>query len=378
AELGQMLADSRGDLGIAPWLVIGPGVALVAMMAGALLIGDAVRDALDPHPAATPRRRHRRRQAAIAPTSSRPTATATAAVLGVRGLEVRYPDGARAVRGVDLHVHRGERVAIVGESGCGKTTIARAVLGLLPPGTATAGSIELDGHDVLAADRRELRALRGPVVGYIAQDPYAACDPLQRVGRHVEEPWRAHGLRPAPGEAARRVGELGLADAQERLRQRPQRWSGGMLQRATTAAAAAHDPRLIIADEPTSALDTQLADGSLTALDQASDALLLISHDLRLVAEHSDRTAVMYAGRIVELGPTRDVTSAPRHPYSQALLAASPAAGGGLPDGLPGAPPALIDEPHGCPFAPRCHHRTEVCASAEPPLFDGVACWNAT
>ncbi len=378
AELGQMLADSRGDLGIAPWLLIGPGVALVATMAAALLIGDSLRDALDPIPPLARRKRGRESRRRRSRTTRGVVASATSpAVVDLRGLHVRYPDGTAAVRGVDLTVADGERVAIVGESGCGKTTVARALLGMLPDGSTITGTVTLDGHDVLNADDGQLRKLRGPVAGYVAQDPFAACDPLQRVARHLDEPWRAHGMRPPPGEAVRRVTALGLANASDRLRQRPHEWSGGMLQRATTAAAAVHDPRLIIADEPTSALDTELADGSLSALTAASDALLLISHDLRLVAEHTDRTAVMYAGRIIELGPTADVTSVPRHPYSRALLAASPVAGGGVPATLPGAPPSLRHDPVGCPFAPRCAHRSDECETTEPTLIDGVACWNA-
>jgi oligopeptide/dipeptide ABC transporter ATP-binding protein len=370
-----MLSDSRGDLAIAPWLVIGPGVSLVATMAAALLIGDALRDILDPHPAqhVVGRRRHRSRRRATA------AAVASDAVpLSINALHVRYPDGTLAVRGVDLEIAAGEHVAIVGESGCGKTTIARAVMAMLPDATWIDGTVTVGGHDLLHAAEAQRRAVRGTVVGYVAQDPYGACDPLQRVRLHVEEPWRAHGQSPPPGDAVSRMDAMGITDAERRLQQRPFRWSGGMLQRATTAAAAVHSPMLMVADEPTSALDTQLADNSLDALDQASDALLLITHDLRLVERHSTRVAVMYAGRVVEAGPTAVVVSAPRHPYSQALLAASPVEGGGPPATLPGTPPSLLAEPVGCPFAPRCPNRVDICAVNEPSLTDGIACWNPT
>jgi oligopeptide/dipeptide ABC transporter ATP-binding protein len=201
---------------------------------------------------------------------------------------------------------------------------------------------------------------------------------MHAVDHHVTEAWRTHRLRPAPGETTRRVCALGVERAATRLTERPHHWSGGMLQRATIAAATAHQPALTIADEPTSALDADLADDVLTALRHASQALLLVSHNLRLVARHSDRIAVMYAGRIVETGPTTELLTRPRHPYTQALLAATAQPDGPPVVALPGTPPTLRGAPQpGCAFAPRCAPATTICHQREPALTAGVACWHS-
>ena len=343
AELGQMLSDSRGDLARCPWLVIGPGVAIVTAVAAVTLISDAFRDASDPRPMRLGRlpRRGRPRGGdggdagdggdggdssdagdggAGAAESAAPKRNAA---LEIRDLHVTYPDGTVAVGGIDLSIAPGECVALVGESGCGKTTLARAVLHLLPEGSRVAGSVDVADIDALNVDRSNIRRLRGRAVGYVAQDPYAACDPLQSVGRHVNEAWRAQRLTPPRRDAARRVEALGVDRADDRLKQRPHQWSGGMLQRATIAAANTLRPNLTIADEPTSALDAALGDGVLKAVRDASRSVLLISHDLRLVGQHSDRIAVMRRGHIVEVGATADVIARPQHPYTEALLAAS-------------------------------------------------------
>ncbi|SDS56103.1 ABC transporter ATP-binding protein [Jiangella sp. DSM 45060] len=298
----------------------------------------------------------------------------TAPVLSVDGLDVTYANGARAVRELSLDLGDGECLALVGESGCGKTTVARALLGLLPRRTRVAGSVRIRGTEVVGASSRRLRRLRGTDVAYVAQDPYAACDPLRTVAHHVEEGWRAKGQRPPDGQVTARLAELGIEDAQHRARLRPHQWSGGMLQRATIAGATVHGPALTVADEATSALDADLSDGVLSALRAASNALLLVSHDLALVAKHADRVAVMYHGRVVETGRTGDVIGAPRHPYTRALLLAAPRPGAGLPRELPGTPPSLADRLPGCSFAPRCAHSGDQCRELLPLLTDGVAC----
>lgn len=311
AELGQMLADSQASLVSSPWLLIGPTTVIAMIVAAAILVSDAVRDVLDPlRPIGKDRRR------------GRPTARPSGGVLALSGLTVTYPDGTEAVLGVDLTVREGECLAIVGESGCGKTTLVRTVLDLLPVGSTVDGEVTVDGVSVLGLGERARRRLRGLVVGYVAQDPYAACDPLRSVRHHVAEAWRNHRTRPADGEVAKRVAALGVDRAASRLRERPHQWSGGMLQRATIAASAVHRPVLTIADEPTSALDTHLADDVLITLRANAGTLLVISHDLRLVARHSDRIAVMSAGRIVEIGPAAEILGSPQHPYTRTLLAA--------------------------------------------------------
>ena len=298
----------------------------------------------------------------------------TSLVLEVSHLSIAY-GSVEAVRGLDFRIDNGECFALVGESGCGKSTVARSILGLLPRGAIATGSIRVCGREVVGASLRELRAMRGQLVGYVAQDPFAACDPLRTVGHHVEEAWRATGQRiPGDDAVSSRLTVLGIDNAAARVRNRPHQWSGGMLQRATIAAATVHGPSLTIADEPTTALDADLAAGVLTALREASSSLLLVSHDLRLVARHADRVAVIYAGRIVEMGPSRRVLEHPRHPYTQALIAASPRPGHGMPIELAGAPPVLTKLSTGCAFASRCRHAMPRCQTTDPALIEDVAC----
>jgi peptide/nickel transport system ATP-binding protein len=247
----------------------------------------------------------------------------TTPLLRIRGLAVRYSSGPAVLDDLDLDVFPGEALALVGESGCGKTTLARAVLGLLPRHATVTGTIEFLGTDLGQASAKSRRALLGRHLGYVAQDPYAACDPIRTVRHHIEEAWRAHGDAAAPDVIAERVSALGIDAAATRLRDRPHQWSGGMLQRASISAATAYDPELVLADEPTSALDAELADGVLRAVRGASRGLLLISHDLRLVESHADRVAVLLGGRIVETGRTRTVTTTPSHAYTRQLLASS-------------------------------------------------------
>ena len=190
----------------------------------------------------------------------------TSPVLQIRGLAVRYGSGPAVLDGLDLDVRPGECLALVGESGCGKTTLARAILGLLPAHATVTGTIEFLGRDISQASAKSRRDLLGLHLGYVAQDPYAACDPIRTVRHHIEEAWRAHGAKVPPGLVEERVSALGIDAAATRLRDRPHQWSGGMLQRASISAATVHDPELVLADEPTSALDAELADGVLRAV----------------------------------------------------------------------------------------------------------------
>jgi len=320
----------------------------------------------------------------VAPLDTYPTHS-SASVLRIEDLHVTYPGGAWAVRGIDLDIRADEMVAIIGESGCGKTTVARAVLGMLGPRVGTSGSITVSGHRVLdhlgerdrpKASERDLRRLRGRGIGYVAQDPYSACNPLHRVRRHVEEAWRAHRMRPHRHEVYDSLERIGIANAPDAAEQYPHEWSGGMLQRATIAAANAHAPPLLVADEPTTALDSAVASTVLSDLRSSGAAVLLISHSLSLVAGHADRVAVCYAGRVVEEGATAEILDAPRHPYTAALLAATPRRGHGLPQPLPGQPPHPSEKAPGCAFASRCREATEECRNTTPQLRDGVACFH--
>lgn len=295
-------------------------------------------------------------------------------VLDCQKLNVWYADGTHAVRGIDFTIDAGECLALVGESGCGKTTIGRAILGLLPTTARITGQIELNGRSLLQLSQDELRQLRGRSIGFVAQNPFAACNPLDRIAQHVEEPWRAHRQRPPQYWVLHALARLGITQAESRMHQYPHQWSGGMLQRATIAAAAAYQPALIIADEPTSALDADHADTTLQALRSTGATLLLISHNIDVVIRHADRVAVCYAGRIVEIGSIATVISNPRHPYTRALLAATPRKMHQIPRPLPGTPPRLNEPITGCAFAPRCVYTQESCNYIDPPLKNGVAC----
>lgn len=247
-------------------------------------------------------------------------------VISFEDVTVTYANGHQAVRGMTFQVEEGECLAIVGESGSGKTTIARSALGLLPIGTKISGSIRLSNTNVIDANAGTLRRLRGLVAGFVAQDPFAACNPLSRVGDHVAEAWRVHGMQPTEGSVTAALESLGIINAKVAARRYPHQWSGGMLQRATIAAANAHQPQLIIADEPTSALDADRADSTIALLRSMGAAVLLVSHDINLVARHADRIAVCYQGCIVEIGKTNDVLNNPRQPYTVDLISATPRA----------------------------------------------------
>ena len=298
--------------------------------------------------------------------------------LEVSGLHVRYPNGAHAVRGVNLVIDAGDTVALVGESGSGKTTIAHAVLGLLPKqtrieGTAYIGSDEVTRVDLLELDHRAWRSMRGRRIGYIAQNPFGSCDPLRSVGHHVASSWTVHGERPPTGAVEASLTSLGISDAARRARLRPHQWSGGMLQRASIAGARALGPELVVADEPTSALDADLARSTLHAIRESAAAALLVTHDLALAEEVADSIYVLYGGEVMEHGRAVDIMTRPRHPYTRSLLAAIPQGRGVLPTPLPGGPPDPRAMRSGCAFAARCPVVRHACAEA-PLLLDGVAC----
>ncbi|GIF66813.1 peptide ABC transporter ATP-binding protein [Asanoa ishikariensis] len=315
----------------------------------------------------------------------------TEPLLRISELTVDFPGGVRAARGVSLDVHAGETLAVVGESGSGKSVTALSVLRLLPEeARVTAGVIEFDGVDLLSCPPRRLNELRGGAIGMVYQDPLTALNPVLPIGRQIEEAIQRHlGLRRRA--ATRRAAELldlvGIPQAARRLRDYPHQFSGGMRQRVVIAMSISCDPRLIIADEPTTALDVTMQAQILHLLrrlrDDLGTSLMVISHDVGVVAGLADRVAIMYAGRVVESGSAADVIGAPNHPYGRGLLASVPRLDARARTrfaAIPGTPPDPTALPDGCAFAPRCRHVVDRCRDADPPLLDAhggrlVACW---
>ena len=245
-------------------------------------------------------------------------------VITFQNVSVVYANGFRAVRGVSFEIGAGECLAIVGESGSGKTTISRAALGLLPAGTTVTGSIRIGATEIIGAPAKVLRNLRGLVVGFVAQEPFSSFNPLARIYNHIAEAWRVHRLDAPRNRIINSLEKIGIGNAEKSSLKYPHQWSGGMLQRAEIVAAGAHQPELIIADEPTSALDASRADETLTMLRGCGAALLLVSHDINLVAKHASRIAVCYQGEIVEIGAAKQIIENPQHSYTKVLLDAVP------------------------------------------------------
>jgi oligopeptide transport system ATP-binding protein len=303
-------------------------------------------------------------------------------VLAVRDLSVEFPTGdgiVSAVNGVDFDLAAGETLAILGESGSGKSVTAQAVMGLIErPGRVVAGSVRFGGVDLLAASGEERRRVRGSGLAMVFQDPLSALNPVWSVGFQIGELFRVHrGL--SRREARRRAVELldrvRIPAAAQRVGEYPHQFSGGMRQRVMIAMALALDPKVLIADEPTTALDVTVQAQILELLDElraeTGMGVLLITHDLGVVAETAHRVAVMYAGRIVETGPTDAVLAGPGHPYTEGLLASVPRGQSGREERLrpiAGAPPSLAHIPPGCPFHPRCPYVIDRCRAERPPL----------
>jgi oligopeptide/dipeptide ABC transporter ATP-binding protein len=315
-------------------------------------------------------------------------------LLELRDLAVRFtgPDGvARAVDGVDLTVAEGETVGLVGESGCGKSVTALAVLRLVdPPGHIAHGSsVRLEGRDLLALGPKEIRAVRGNHVALVFQDPLSALNPVLRIGAQIAEAIRAHeavSRSTARWRAVEMLAAVGIPDADRRAAAYPHQLSGGMRQRVLLAMALACRPKLLLADEPTTALDVTIQAEILELLDalqrKLGMAVLLITHNLGIVAERTRRVYVMYAGRVVEEAPTERLFAQPVHPYTEGLLAAIPR----LEErrarlrAIPGQVPPATAWPPGCRFHPRCPHAWEKCRVDEPPLLEAgpgqrARCW---
>ena len=315
-------------------------------------------------------------------------------LLEVRDLNVSFPtaDGVvRAVRGVTFDVDSGQTLGVVGESGSGKTVLTQTLLGLTP-GAEVTGTAVFEGADLLELSDDEMRHVRGEQISVIFQDPLTSLHPLYRIGWQIGEMIRSHDKSVSKKEAAARSVELlrmvGIPKPETRVQDYPHQFSGGMRQRAMIAMALALEPKLIIADEPTTALDAtvqaQILDLLLRLQQELGTALIMITHDLGVIADIADEVMVMYAGRAAEKAPKRDIFYAPHHPYTKGLLESIPSskAAGGRLKPIPGSPPSLINLPSGCKFHPRCGYVFDKCLAEEPVLHPVAesgwhlsACW---
>jgi oligopeptide/dipeptide ABC transporter ATP-binding protein len=288
------------------------------------------------------------------------------------------PSPVVAVNDVSFEIRKGETLGLVGESGSGKSVTAFSIIRLVQePGRVETGRVVFQGRDLVPLSDEAMRQVRGAGIGFVFQEPMAALNPVMRVGAHIAEALTVHGLASGP-EARTRAIELlravRIVDPEKRVDDYPHQLSGGMRQRVMLAIALACRPPLVIADEPTTALDVTVQAQILELLrDMKREfdlSLLLITHDLGVIAETADRVAVMYAGRIVEQGPVREIFRNPKHPYTRGLLASIPggAAGSRL-KAIEGAVPNLAELPRGCAFAPRCSERIDVCAEEAPAEF---------
>jgi oligopeptide/dipeptide ABC transporter ATP-binding protein len=302
-------------------------------------------------------------------------------LLTVKDLTVSFPtaDGVvKAVRGVSFDVEVGRTLGIVGESGSGKTVLTQTLLGLTPGGDIT-GSAVFDGTNLLGLSEDEMRGIRGAQISVIFQDPLTSLHPLYTVGWQIVEMIRAHDKSVSKKEGTERAVELlrrvGIPQPQERVSDYPHQFSGGMRQRAMIAMALALSPKLIIADEPTTALDAtvqaQILDLLLKLQQESNTALILITHDLGVVADIADEVVVMYAGRIAETASKHDIFYSPHHPYTKGLLESIPNSSAAAERLRPitGQPPSLITLPPGCPFHPRCAYVMDRCLTEQPKLF---------
>jgi oligopeptide/dipeptide ABC transporter ATP-binding protein len=409
---GTVLADGRENVAIAWWMLVFPGMAIFLAVLAINLVADGLADVLDPRLKLTGRfargaARRRARPAAPAAAEGGAPAVAGAAAAGaaaasggdppllaVEGLRVEFPltDGpvVRAVEEVSFSLRAGERLGIVGESGSGKSVSALAVMGLLDaPGRVAAGSVRLRGRELLDCSERQLNKVRGRELAMIFQDPGSSLNPVFKIGWQVAEAIELH-QECGKGEARRRAIEalrlVNIRDPERVADCYPFEVSGGMQQRVMIAMALSCRPGLLIADEPTTALDVTTQAQILRELDALVERLgtgvVLITHDLGVVAEFTDRTLVMYAGTVCESGPTDRVVEDPRHPYTRALLEAVGELEGEAPVAAPvrGEPLDPRERPPGCPFAPRCPLAMDVCRTEAPRLVDeggerAVACF---
>ena len=384
ADLGSMLGDGRRVLFNAPHVAVIPGVVIFLLVMSINLLGDGVRDVLDPRLKSGALTRPLGRTAIGAPAKEAVTPVKPGAMLDVIGLKTQFRLGKKtlyAVDGVDLRLKEGEVLGIVGESGSGKSVTAMSIMGLVPtpPGRIAGGTIRLNGENLLAASDERIRQLRGGSVAHVFQDPLSTLHPLFTVGDQLVEAIRTHqplSRRKARERAEELLRLVRIPNAGSRLNAYPHELSGGMRQRVVIAMALANDARLLIADEPTTALDVTVQAQILTLMNRLRHdkgaSILFITHDFGVVSAICDRVAVMYAGRIVETGSTRQVLDKPAHPYTRKLIDCVPVLGEPERrlDAIEGLPPAVDDLPEGCAFAPRCPFAQPDCRKGEIPLFD--------
>jgi peptide/nickel transport system ATP-binding protein len=315
-------------------------------------------------------------------------------LLDVRGLTVRFPtlDGVvQAVTDVSYALSRGETLGVVGESGSGKSVSNLAIMGLLNRARTTiSGEVEFQGRNLLTLPPSELQKIRGKDIAMVFQDPFACLHPMYRVGSQIAEAVLAHadvGKDAAWKRAVELLEHVGIPNAKSRARDYPHQFSGGMRQRAMIAMALVHNPAILICDEPTTALDVTVQAQILELIEEVKRefdiGVILVTHDLGVVAETANSVMVMYAGRIMEYGPAGQLFESPQHPYTWGLLDSMPSVERRLQSLVPieGSPPSLLNPPSGCPFHPRCRYRFDPCATKRPPLIAPVpdahldACW---
>ena len=378
SDLGSMLGEGRAALITHPHTSVIPGIMIFLIVMGVNLLGDGVRDALDPRLArgvlqsARPMTKLDRVEKAPVITSYN--------LLEVTGLNTEFRLGnktLKAVQDVSFVIEPGECLAMVGESGSGKSVTALSLTGLAasPPAVITAGRVGFQGEDILELSYEQLRNLRGRRISYVFQDPTSSLHPLHTIGDQLIEAMMVHEgsltYEQMEQQAIKCLYSVRISDPPRVMKAFPHELSGGMRQRVGISMALINDPDLIIADEPTTALDVTVQAQILGIFrhlrKEQGLAVMFISHDINVIAQISDRIAVMYAGQIVEAGPTDQVLANPLHPYTQALLACSPqiGSGRGLPEAIKGSPPALDNLPMGCAFAPRCSQAIASCHQSQ-------------
>ncbi len=381
---GKLIADGRGEIRDHPHLSLIPSTVMFATILAFNLMGDGLRGLFAPREVATQRR-------LLAAGTHEPGADG--AVVRIKDLSTELHTSAGVVKPVDkvsISVAPGESLGIVGESGSGKTMILRSIVGAFPLADVTrSGTVEVGGVDMLRSDGDTVRRTLGTKIGMISQNPLTALNPVRRIGDQIIEPMLVHGHK-TKNEARARALELlqqvGIPAPEQRLREYPHQLSGGMRQRATIAIALANEPDLLLADEPTTALDVTVQDQILRLLDQlrsdARMALVLVTHDLSVVHGFTDSVAIMYAGQVVEYGPTEEIFANPQHRYTVALMQSMPNLD--LPSHselatIEGAPPPLIDPPGGCRFSDRCPVVQERCRQEQPTqagtAVHSYSCW---